>query len=76
MAGFGSYSQSYSKDICRENGMVFRRKKEALIPKWFFSRETFIEQLQFTILYKLLGTLRDIRHLLFPHGAHLLVARD
>lgn len=45
-------------------------------PKWFFSRKTFIEQLQFTIVYKLLGTLRDIRHLLSPERAHLLVASD
>lgn len=58
-------------------GVQFRKKEEA----WtcgVISRKTFIEQTrtQFTVSYKLLETLRDMRHLPSPPGAHQLLESD
>ena len=75
--GIGSNIQSCGKDLCRGDRVQFRKKEEAWTSQ-VISRKTFIEQTctQLTVPYKLLETLRDIRHLPSPPGAHQLVEND
>lgn len=71
--GVGNNIQSCGKDFCHGNRGAVREGGGGLDFR-VISRKTFIEQTgtQFTVPYKLLETLRDIRHLPSPPGAHQL----